>query len=191
MNLFDRCSDRNLSPELKWMNEPGSWAFGENGALEIAAPPKSDFFIDPSGQSVRSSAPFLYAMKRGDFDMVTRVGVEMKAPYDSGCLMVMSDDGHWAKLCFEFYESTPTIISVVTNNHSDDCISCKAEASKPYLRIKRAGNCFTFYYSADGQKWETIRYFGLDCEEEIRIGVVAQSPTGEGCRVTFEHLVVT
>ncbi|MFC5468145.1 DUF1349 domain-containing protein [Cohnella suwonensis] len=190
MNLFDRCFEKTLCQELKWMNEPDTWSFNANRSLEITAPSKTDFFIDPSGESVRSTAPFLYTLVHGDFNMVTRVGAEMKAPYDSGCLMVMSDDRHWAKICFEYYENKPTIISVVTNNNSDDCISCKAEASKPYLRIARAGNCFTFYYSEDGQKWEFIRYFGLECQEELKVGLVAQSPTGEGCRVTFDQLVI-
>lgn len=191
MNLFDHCIDNSISPELTWLNEPVDWSFKRDGSLEVIAPPKSDFFIDPSGQSARSSAPFLYTSVKGDFQAETRVRVEMKAPYDSGCLMIMSDESHWAKLCFEFYENRPTIISVVTNPSSDDCISFKAEVSEPCLRVVRKGNCFTFYYSEDGQSWQMIRYFGLDCADDIKAGVVAQSPTGEGCRVTFSRLTVT
>ncbi|QYR21159.1 DUF1349 domain-containing protein [Paenibacillus sp. sptzw28] len=191
MNLFDHCVDNTLGSELKWLNEPATWSFKQDGSLEVIAPPKSDFFIDPSGKSTRSSAPFLYKQVKGDFQVETRLSVEMKDPYDSGCLMIMSDESHWAKLCFEFFENTPTIISVVTNPTSDDCISCKVEVRDPFLKIVRTGNCFSFYYSEDGEKWETIRYFGLDCSMDIKVGVVAQSPTSdEGCRITYSHLVM-
>ncbi|MFC4098949.1 DUF1349 domain-containing protein [Paenibacillus xanthanilyticus] len=188
MNLFDRRADRANGSELKWLNEPEAWRFNEDGSLEVMAPPKSDWFIDPSGKSVRSSAPFLYYPVRGDFEVQTKVSAAMKSPYDSGCLMIMADESRWAKLCFEFYENQPSILSVVTNSASDYCISGKVEVPEPYLKIARTGNCFTFYYSADGEKWEMIRYFGLPCEDEVKVGVVAQCPTGDGCRVTFSFL---
>lgn len=191
MNLFDRCSEKTLCPELTWMNEPEHWCFKTNHSLAIIAPSKADFFIDPSGNSVRLSAPFLYTLVSGNFTMVTRVSVEMNNPYDSGCLMIMTDARRWAKLCIEYYNNKPSIVSVVTNNYSDDCVSCKVESRNPYLRVTRAANCFTFSYSEDGHSWDMIRYFGLECPQEIKLGLVAQSPIGESCRMTFDEFNVT
>jgi regulation of enolase protein 1 (concanavalin A-like superfamily) len=190
MNVFERFSGKALPAEWGWINEPAVWQFDDSKFLHVSAPPQADFFIDPSGAAVKSSAPFLHTTLKGDFTIWTRIRVDMKQPYDSGCLMIMANDLHWAKLCFEYFENKPSILSVVTRNTSDDCISGAMEAPNPYLRIARAGNCFAFHYSADGQHWKLARYFGMDVPDELKVGVVAQSPVGEGCDVTFDALTI-
>ncbi|MBE0344433.1 DUF1349 domain-containing protein, partial [Paenibacillus sp. 28ISP30-2] len=44
--------------------------------------------------------------------------------------------------------------------------------------------------SSDGQQWKLARYFGMDVPNELKVGVVAQSPVGEGCDVSFDALTV-
>jgi regulation of enolase protein 1 (concanavalin A-like superfamily) len=188
VNLFENGLKQTLISDLKWMNEPCTWSFDDRNALHISAPAMGDFFINPSGEEVKSSAPFLYTTIQGDFVMTTRVSVEMKEQYDSGCLMVMADDQNWAKLCNEFFAAKRSILSVVTKGDSDDCISGEAGTAKPYLRVARAGDCFAFHYSVDAQNWNLVRYFGMKCLSELKVGVVAQSPIGNGCEVVFEEL---
>ncbi|WP_342417408.1 DUF1349 domain-containing protein [Paenibacillus sp. FSL R10-2782] len=190
MNVFERFSGKALPAEWSWMHEPAVWGTDDSNFLHVSAPPQADFFRDPSGAAIKSSAPFLHTTLEGDFTIWTRVRVDMKQPYDSGCLMIMADDAHWAKVCFEYFENTPSILSVVTRNTSDDCISGTMDVSNPYLRVARAGNCFAFHYSSDGQHWKLARYFGLEVPKELKVGVVAQSPVGEGCDVIFEALTV-
>jgi uncharacterized protein len=190
-NQFDLCDGRSLNPALQWMNEPAEWNFDAAKTLEITAPPGADFFFDPAGGQSNNSAPFLYTTVSGNFEVTTRVEVDMKTVYDSGCLMVMADERNWAKLCFEYFEDHPTVISVVTKNVSDDCVSCKVNAGSHYLRITRMGDSFRFYHSDNGEHWSFVRYFALDCPKEINVGVVAQSPTGNGCRVAFDRLEIT
>ncbi|OXM85599.1 DUF1349 domain-containing protein [Paenibacillus rigui] len=188
MNLFDRCSGNSLSAELSWIHEPNRWTFDEDKGLLVSAPENADYFIDPAGTQVKASAPFLFTKVQGDFNISTRVHVEMKHQYDSGCLMIMSDSQNWAKLCYEFFEGRKSILSVVTKNTSDDCIGGDLDIVNPFLRIARSGNSFAFHYSLDGLRWHLIRYFGMECGAELKVGVVAQSPIGEGCQVSFEHL---
>ncbi|WP_141501193.1 DUF1349 domain-containing protein [Paenibacillus luteus] len=191
MDLFINCLDQSLSSELKWMNDPKEWSFDDNQALTVSAPAMADFFRDPAGVSIKASAPFLYTTINGDFSVETRVSVDMLKQYDSGCLMIMADELNWAKLCFEFFDNKPSILSVVTQNNSDDCVSGEAATLHPYLRIARSGKCFAFHYSIDGEQWKMVRYFGMDAPQELKVGVVAQSPIGEGCKVKFENLLVT
>jgi regulation of enolase protein 1 (concanavalin A-like superfamily) len=191
MNVFERFSSEVLPADWSWINEPAEWRFDDSKSLQISAPSRADFFRDPSGAVTKSSAPFLHTTLQGDFTIWTRVRVDMKQPYDSGCLMMMADDTHWAKLCFEYFESTPSILSVVTRDTSDDCISGAMDVSNPYLRVARAGNCFAFHYSSDGQHWKLARYFGMNVPNQLKVGVVAQSPVGEGCAVTFDALTIT
>ncbi|WP_426445493.1 DUF1349 domain-containing protein [Paenibacillus sp. S-38] len=183
-NLFLEARD-----ELSWTNPPDNWMITEEGGLMIEAPPAADFFRDPAGKHMASSAPFLHLPVGSSFELTTRLRVDMQHIYDSGCLMLMSGPDHWAKLCFEFNGRYPTIVSVVTRDgSSDDCNSERVTVEQPYLRITKLEDCISFFYSPDGEDWRLIRYFGLSCPSQVVAGVVAQSPKGEGCRVQFDYL---
>lgn len=184
----------NLLPErtMQWMNEPSYTERGENGELIIEAPANADFYQDPAGKHIVSSAPFLYRPVTGSFVLTTRLSASMTHKYDSGCLMLMVDDRNWAKLCFEYDGEYPTVVSVVTKDgSSDDCNSERVDVEKPYLRITRDGNCISFHYSADGELWRQIRYFGMNLPSTCLAGVVAQSPQGTGCLVKIDELTLT
>jgi len=177
-----------MGAHLKWINEPPNWQFDHNNRLMLKVPQGADFFRNPCNRDVKFSAPFLYKIIRGDFIVFTRVNVEMRKKYDSGCLMVISDVKNWAKICYEYVDGVPTIVSVVTKNTSDCCNSEKIGIKKPYLKITRFNNCISFYYSIDSKKWKLIRSFGMDCSMAIKLGVTGQCPSGEGCSVNFDLL---
>ncbi|WP_169087169.1 DUF1349 domain-containing protein [Paenibacillus sp. PL91] len=182
-----------FSPEarerMSWMNPPENTMYTEEGGLMIVAPPSADFFQDPAGIHIASSAPFLHLPVDSSFELTTRLRAEMRNTYDSGCLMLMSDHENWAKLCFEYNGQYPTIVSVVTRDgSSDDCNSERVTVENPYLRITKSQDCVSFFYSMDGEDWRLIRYFGMKCPSGLVAGVVAQSPKGDGCRVHFDYL---
>lgn len=189
MDLFKGMNGRRAPENLLWLNEPGEWSFTDNG-LAINAPALSDYFNDAESSSISNSAPYLYTYIKGDFEVTTRVDIKMREMFDSGCLMIMSDLNNWAKFCYENWLNEPSIVSVVTRNMSDDCPSLRIGETKPYLKILRSGNCFGFHYSLNSKDWTLIRYFSMNVPEEIKVGVVAQSPTGNGCKVVFEFLNV-
>ena len=107
--------------------------------------------------------------------------------FDAALMMIMVDEKHWAKLCYEYSSKKPMIVSVVTA-----AFQMTATLAVPktgiHLRITRFGHCFAFHYSHDAQWWEMVRYFRLEAAGPIKVGLVAQSPTGSGCQVTFSHL---
>ena len=183
MNLFAESNATNLDRRLAWINEPQAWRF-DDGTLHIDVPQSADFFEDPAGVNVRSSAPFLYCAADGDFSLTARVDVDMVGAYDSACVMVMADDKHWAKLCFELVNQVPTIVSVVTLAVSDNCISEKIGRAKPYLKILRSGNCVGFHYSLDAIEWTLVRFFRFEAQK-VKVGVVGQCPVGTGTTVRF------
>jgi regulation of enolase protein 1 (concanavalin A-like superfamily) len=59
-----------------------------------------------------------------------------------------------------------------------------------WLRITRSGAAWAFHASTDGASWRLLRYFALseDPADIVRVGFMAQSPTGEGCAATFDHI---
>ncbi|WP_090641571.1 DUF1349 domain-containing protein [Paenibacillus sp. UNC496MF] len=188
LQLFGKAERHRLA----WTNEPPRWQFAEGGGLLVVAPPKADYYQDPAGIHIVSSAPFLHAAAGSDFALTTRLGAEMKHRYDSGCLMLLADDRNWAKLCFEYDGRRPIIVSVVTKDgSSDDCNSEPVGVERPYLRMTRAGDCVSFHWSADGEAWTLVRYFGMRLPDACRAGVVAQSPQGTGCAAAFDFLALT
>jgi regulation of enolase protein 1 (concanavalin A-like superfamily) len=81
----------------------------------------------------------------------------------------------------------PSAVTVVTRELSDDCNSFEVDGSTLWLRITRSGSAFAFHASTDGSWWRLLRYFALG-DGLIRVGFVADSPTGEGCAATFGHI---
>ncbi|TKH41395.1 DUF1349 domain-containing protein [Paenibacillus terrae] len=187
-NLFQP----NVRGKLRWMNEPEHWEYTEEDRLIIDAPAKVDFFKDPGGKHVAHSAPFLHLQVDSSFQLTTQLQVDMRHLYDSGCLMLMSDEDNWAKLCYEFNGNDATIVSVVTKNgSSDDCNSERVVVDNPHLRITKIGKIISFYYSPDGEDWKLVRYFGMEITDPFIAGALAQSPMGSGCRVNFKYLNLT
>lgn len=172
--------------QYKWMNE--SDIKFENDKLIMLASEKSDFFchsgaIGEEGITPESltNAPFFYTEVTGDFVMKVKVSHAFKDTYDSASIMVLQDLNIWAKACFELTDfNTRAVVSVVTNQISDDANGCNIEGNEVWLQVARAGNSFAFHYSLDGKRYDMMRFFSLPVEETIMVGFVAQAPTGQG-----------
>ncbi|MFD7971291.1 DUF1349 domain-containing protein [Streptomyces clavifer] len=184
-------------PELPFALEAfgpeGGWAY-EAGVLTGRAGARQDRFVPPDGDSLESAsdAPrLLGAVPEGDFQLSARVKVGFAAAFDAGVLYLHAGERDWAKLCFELSPARPTICTVVTRGHSDDANSSEVEGDTVWLRLSRTGSAFAFHASADGEKWTFVRVFTLGTEQErasLRAGFLVQSPTGEGCEVSFDRI---
>ena len=125
----------------------------------------------------------------GDYVLSARVSVDFEATFDAGALMLHVDDRTWAKLCFELSpKRRPMVVSVVTRGVSDDCNSFAVPGESIWLRIARLGPAVAMHASTDGRRWELVRHFSLAEHAEPAIGFESQSPTGDGCIVTFDQV---
>ncbi|MFF7337178.1 DUF1349 domain-containing protein [Streptomyces sp. NPDC008163] len=184
-------------PELPFALRPygpeGGWTY-ENGTLTGRAGARQDRFVPPGGDSPEpaSDAPrLLGAAPAGDFQLIARVTVGFAAAFDAGVLYLHVGDREWAKLCLELSPERPTICTVVTRGHSDDVNSSVVDGDTHWLRLSRTGHAFAFHASADGEKWTFVRVFTLGTPDRVAtasVGFLAQSPTGEGCEVTFDRI---
>lgn len=183
--------------KFNWLNESKIEEHGNT--IEIYAPAKSDFFCGGDTTSDEGSlpanicnAPYYYTQISGDFVMRVKVSLDFISTYDSSSVMVMKDMENWAKLCFEQTDfDTHAIVSVVTRDClSDDANGCNVESEKVWLQVCRRGNAFAFHYSLDGITYYMTRFFILDVENTVKIGLVAQSPTGNGGKRAFEELSI-
>jgi len=190
MALPEQVRIRSLPLPLRWIGRPEAWESSE-GSVSISAGPRCDLFVDPcrSNSAELERPPMLVCEPRGDFALSARVVVDLASTYDAGVLVVFRDELCWAKLCFERSpQGQPTVVSVVNRRVSDDCNHFTVAESQIWFRIARGGDCFAFHASTDGARWQLVRYFALDDAAGISVGFMAQSPTGEGCRVGFDEI---
>ena len=175
--------------ELRWNKIPAEYSFSD-GKLSILAGPKTDLFIDPRGGYTFLNSPRCLFEMNDYFQLASKVKVDFKTDYDAGVLIVYLDDNHWAKLCFEYSpQGQPMVVSVVTNDNSDDANGSFVEGNEVYLRVSGLKGAFAFHYSADGKSWNLVRYFSLRSKEPVNIGFSSQSPTGESCKSVFSDIV--
>jgi len=185
-------------PSLPFPLEPaGTPSAGcrvQHGVLTLTAAARTDLFIDPAGTDlvrVPDAGRFLGLPPAGDFTLAAQVSVEFGSVYDAGVLLLHARERHWAKLCLEYSpQHQPTAVTVVTKGTSDDSNSFEVDGNTLWLRMTRTGGAWAFHASTDGAWWRLLRYFALsgDPGELVRVGFMPQSPTGEGCRATFDHL---
>lgn len=181
---------------FKWLNE--SEIKQSENKIEIFAPAKTNFFsgsIDKCTEGIfpelLCNAPYYYTEIESDFVLTVKVSHDFKDVYDSAAVMVMSDLNYWAKCCYELTDfGTHEVVSVVTKYNSDDAYSCNLEGNSVWFRVCRVRNEFAFYYSADGENFYMIRYFYLLVESVVKVGLLAQAPTGNGGMRVYEDLTI-
>ena len=176
---------------------PLAWRFDEQTSTVVAtAAPRTDIFIDPGGsttldaESMLNAATLLGVPPAGDFRLSARATVGFEDTYDAGVLLLWIDERHWGKLCFEFSPARePMIVSVVTRGVSDDANAFVVQGPSVWLRLSRIDHAYAYHASIDGEQWRMIRYFRLsDSPASVKVGFEVQSPTGDGCTVTFDDI---
>lgn len=184
-------------PGLPFALEPQGPASGHEPRLlsdgvELRASAHTDLFLSPAGFETAPDAERYLASVTGDFKLSAHVDVDFRSLFDAGVLLGWVDDDNWFKLCAEFDPTgRPRIVSVVTRDGvSDDCNSWAIAGGGAALRISRQGSAFALHAAREGEPWELVRHFslGLGAHEPIAIGLLAQSPTGEGSTTRFTQL---
>lgn len=173
---------------------PVTHALEADGVLTLTGAARSDMFIDPNGTGPDYSVGLVLGEPpAGDFTLSARVTVPFASTFDAGVLVVYAGHDRFAKLCFEYSpQNQPTVVSVVTREFSDDANAFPVEGSTVGLRVARVGRTWAFHASTDDKHWSMVRYFSLgETEEPARVGLLAQSPTGEGISVTFTQIAYT
>lgn len=176
-------------PDVSWTGPTGAASFDE-GVLRLTAAPGTDWTNDALGGPQQHAATSLGFVSAGDGVLSARTRVlTPRTTYDAAVLAVWGDRDHWAKICFEFSpQGEAMVVSVVTNDFSDDCNSTIVEDDWVYLRVTRSGPGWAFHSSRDGVDWTFVRVFRLDYAGPVSVGFLSQSPTGETCVAAFDEI---
>ena len=179
-----------LPAPLSWDVAPATWDL--DGALTIAAPPRTDLFRDPAGSEPQTAAPRLLGEVEGDFQLSARVSCSFKGAFDAGALLLWSDELRWVKLALESSPAgEPGVVSVVTDDLSDDANAFAVTGDAAWLRLSRLGPACALHARHDDEPWRFVRHFPLASTSGLRAGFLAQSPAGEGATARFEAIDFT
>lgn len=188
MTAHDHIEIPGLPTPLRWEGTPETWQL-ENGSLTIRAGRRTDWFIDPQGETVTHNAPALLLSAAQPCLLKTRVSLEPQSTFDAGALVLLHNAQTWGKLALEFSpQGQLMIVSVVTRGVSDDCNSVPISGNAVYLRVAKLERAYAFHYSLDAAHWHLVRYFSLGEAAPLEIGFLAQSPMGEGCSAHFSEI---
>ncbi len=173
---------------LTWDNSPVKFNI-QNDILTIVAGPKTDMFRDPNVTYNTDNAPKLLFKADSDFVLSASVQHSFLNKWDGGAIVIIEDSLNWIKFCFEKdYTGAKRVVSVVTKDISDDCNSVEIKGNKVFYKVAKAGNVITLYYSLDNNKWFLVRHLQFNNTKGIKIGFLAQSPTGDKCEVRFANI---
>lgn len=173
---------------LFWRNQPLKFDIQKN-RFTIVAGPKTDMFRDPNVTYNTDNAPKL--LFNADSNFVISAGIQhaFANKWDGGAIVIIQDSLNWIKFCFEKdYTGVKRVVSVVTKDISDDCNSVEIKSNKVFYKVSKANNVITLYYSLDNQKWFLVRHLQFNTSKPLQIGFLAQSPTGNNCKVTFSNI---
>jgi uncharacterized protein len=195
--FFHATSDAQETDSLKMSAIPHS-LFLENSPLnfsikndeiEMTAGAKTDMFRDPNVTYNTDNAPKILFMADDNFVLTAAIEHSFKNKWDGGAILIKQDSLNWIKFCFEKdYTGARRVVSVVTKNVSDDCNSVEIKSNKVFYKVAKAENVITLYYSTDGIKWFLVRHLQFDLHKDFKVGFLAQSPTGDRCKVKFSNI---
>jgi regulation of enolase protein 1 (concanavalin A-like superfamily) len=173
---------------LEWLVEPAASTSPGDGAIGITAWRKTDLFASPAGDEPKLGAARLIGRPPdGDFVFTAHVTAPFGAPFDAGALLLWVDEERWGKLAIEWSpQQEAMVVSVVTRGLSDDANGATLDRGEAWLRIGRIGSLYAFHASRNGRHFHFVRQFALD--GEARLGLLSQSPMGDGCTATFRDL---
>ncbi len=156
----------------------------DNSSFKIYAPGKTDYFNSPIPTNgifdKVVNAPFYYNEWDGNFTLKVKVKNNYESDYDACAIFIYEDDNKWIKLAHEKTDfDTTAIVSVVTNHVSDDCNGVNVDNEYIWLMASRLNDTFSLHYSLDGKEYILKRIFHLSLSKKIKVGLMAQSPTGD------------
>lgn len=171
-------------------NPPAGVTIAGPDRMSVRAGKNTNWFASPWDLKNWDNVPTLLFRPDENFTLSAKIALSPVSLWDSGALVLFADKDHWAKLCLEMPEPNGplSVVSVVTNDVSDDGYSIQAKGDALYMRVSKSGPGLSFYASEDGQNWKLIRAFRFRATAPVQAGFLAQSPVGAGISVEFSDI---
>lgn len=177
-------SDLNFT---KAINNASQYCEILDNRLIVNALTGTNYFISPDGARVEATAPILLAEIDNEkpFTFTTRLESSIEKIYDAGTVYIFVDNSTWLKYAFECDEKNRNrVVTVRTENSSDDNNHDIIEQNYVYLRISSNIKQIGYYYSLDGTNWNLARIYKNEYPSKIWLGISSQSPK-EGNNIAY------
>jgi len=184
----DSFSLSTIPHKLFWERPPLRFSnSGDN--LTIEAGSGTDVYRDSYGSYLPNNAPRLLFQADSNFILTLDVRHAFAGEWNAGGIMMEADSAHWIKLCFERDNTgAHRIVSVVTNEYSDDCNAVALPTDHVFLKMAKAGNVIILYYSQDGNSWYMARRLRYVFTSPLLVGFFVQAPGTQSNAVNFSHI---
>ncbi|MBL1177287.1 DUF1349 domain-containing protein [Pantanalinema sp. GBBB05] len=176
---------------MDWLNEPPHWSDSDH-QIVVTTAPKTDFWRKTHYGFIRDNGHFYYQPVMGDFTVEVKITGQYQVLYDQAGLMVRQDATTWLKCGIEFVEDVQHVSAVVTREVSDwSVVPLVQPPSSLWLRLHRRADAIEVQYSLEGSSYQMLRLAYLSVAETLDVGLMAASPQGDGCVITFEEFKIT
>lgn len=165
------------------------WFSNSGDSLTIEANSGTDVYRDSYGSYLPNNAPRLLFQADSNFILTVDVQHAFSNEWNAGGIMLEADSTHWIKFCFERDNTGANrIVSVVTNEYSDDCNAVSLPTNQAFLKMAKAGNVIILYYSGDGSTWYMARRLRYVFTRPLLVGFLVQAPGAHRNTVHFSHM---
>lgn len=146
--------------------------------------------VDPDmewGPQVYES-PFVFKKLTGDFDANCRVASIDTRQGSLAGILCSGDAGSadtWVQLGRgQRQDGTEYLRLALSVSGAPAADNNSADVAAEYLRLRRVGNVFTFFYSLDGIAWTELAQKTVPMDASMRLGLAISSPSVESQPVT-------
>jgi beta-xylosidase len=133
-----------------------------------------------------------YAPRSGDFEVTTRVNIDLKVDYQNAFLILWQDHDNFIKLAAVHDQRPHLEVAVETNATYKSQLFENPLGPDLHLRITRKNDHYSFAASNDGKTWTTLKSDVPATLTDLRVGLGAASPgTKEPTTASFDYLRFT
>lgn len=180
---------------MQWYNEPATWQEQREHSVEtilVTTDAKTDFWRKTHYGFIRDNGHFYYQPVTGDFVVEVKITGYYQTLYDQAGLMVRESETTWLKCGIEYVDDVQNVSAVVTRDVSDWSVVPLAQSpTSLWLRLQRQAEAIEIQYSLDGDQYHMLRLTYLSNAATLQVGLMAASPQGDGCDITFEGFKIT
>lgn len=159
--------------------------YRNNENLTIESDRHTDFYFSETDRHL--SGEFIYQNCEKNFTIIAEVCPNCSQIYDAAGIMVWGTDNTWTKFVIEkIDEESLNVVSMVTNEFSDDVVGERFKGKAIFLKIEAKNNFFQFSYSHDDKLYIKHRKFYLKLPDVLKLGFISQSPNGDRTRAEIK-----
>lgn len=167
----------------------------EASTITLSAGKGANFYCFADEKPPVFSAPILMWKidNRKNYTFTAKVKLDEKGNSGSDCagLMLYVNDSFWQKFTYKLNLSGDfTAEAILTEGKSDTkSVNAPGGATRTaWMKLTADTYKVGLYFSTDSVNWNRVDYFNKTDKDSVYLGIIAESPSGNGCKCRFSQL---